>query len=47
MRIQYLIWYAPDAKRYVKMQRRVLSASGAESERDVFELVAHRRKTRA
>ena len=42
VRIQYLIWYAPSAKRYVKMQRRVISASGAESERDVFELVARR-----
>lgn len=42
VRIHYLIWYAPDAKRYVKMQRRILSASGIESERDVFELVARR-----
>lgn len=42
VRIQYLIWYAPSAKRYVKMQRRVISASGAENERDVFELVARR-----
>jgi hypothetical protein len=42
VRIHYLIWYAPQAKRYVKMQRRVLSASGAENERDVFELVARR-----
>lgn len=42
VRIHYLIWYAPSAKRYVKMQRRVISASGAENEKDVFELVAHR-----
>lgn len=42
VRIQYLIWYAPSAKRYVRMQRRVISASGAENERDVFELVARR-----
>lgn len=42
VRIQYLIWYATSAKRYVKMQRRVISASGAENERDVFELVARR-----
>lgn len=42
VRIHYLIWYAAPAKRYVKMQRRVLSASGAENERDVFELAAHR-----
>lgn len=42
VRIQYLIWYATPAKRYVRMQRRVITASGQESERDVFELVAHR-----
>lgn len=42
VRIQYLIWYTPQTKRYVKMQRRVISASGAENEKDVFELVAHR-----
>ncbi len=42
VRVHYLIWYAPGAKRYVKMQRRILSASGTESERDVFELVARR-----
>lgn len=42
VRIHYLIWYAPEVKRYVKMQRRVIVASGAENERDVFELAAHR-----
>ncbi len=42
VRIHYLIWYAPEVKRYVKMQRRLIVASGAENERDVFELVAHR-----
>ena len=42
VRVQYLIWYAAPAKRYVKMQRRVISASGQESERDVFELAARR-----
>lgn len=42
VRVQYLIWYAAPAKRYVKMQRRVISASGQENERDVFELVARR-----
>lgn len=40
--IHYLVWYAPEAKRYVKMQRRIISASNSENERDVFELVAHR-----
>ncbi|WP_179190161.1 toll/interleukin-1 receptor domain-containing protein [Hydrogenophaga sp. IBVHS1] len=42
VRIHYLIWYAPEVKRYVKMQRRVIVASGAENEKDLFELVAHR-----
>ncbi|MFW2355259.1 toll/interleukin-1 receptor domain-containing protein [Hydrogenophaga sp.] len=42
VRIQYLVWYAPNVKRYVKMQRRVLSAGHREIEKDVFELVAHR-----
>jgi hypothetical protein len=42
VRIHYVIWYAPEVKRYVKMQRRLMVASGAENERDVFELVAHR-----
>lgn len=42
VRVQYVIWYAASAKRYVKMQRRIISASGRENERDVFELVAHR-----
>ena len=42
VRIQYLVWYAPNVKRYVKMQRRVLSAGHREIEKDVFELVGHR-----
>lgn len=42
VRIHYLIWYAPEVKRYVKMQRRVISAASREIEKDVFELVAHR-----
>lgn len=42
VRIHYLVWYAPNVKRYVKMQRRVLSAAHREIEKDVFELVAHR-----
>ena len=40
--IHYLVWYAAEAKRYVKMQRRVISASNSENEHDVFELVAPR-----
>jgi hypothetical protein len=42
VRIHYLVWYAPQVKRYVKMQRRMLSAAGREMEKDLFELVAHR-----
>ncbi len=42
VRIHYLIWYAPEVKRYVKMQRRMISAASREIEKDVFELVAHR-----
>jgi hypothetical protein len=42
VRIQYLVWYAPEVRRYVRMQRRVISASGQEMERDLFELVARR-----
>lgn len=42
VRIHYLVWYAPQTKRYVKMQRRILSAAGQEMEKDLFELVAHR-----
>ncbi|MFN7122585.1 MAG: toll/interleukin-1 receptor domain-containing protein [Hydrogenophaga sp.] len=42
VRMHYLVWYAPQAKRYVKMQRRMLSAAGREMEKDLFELVAHR-----
>lgn len=42
VRVHYLVWYAPEVRRYVKMQRRILSAAGSEMEKDVFELVAHR-----
>ena len=42
VRIHYLVWYAPEVKRYVKMQRRMISANSREIEKDVFELVAHR-----
>jgi hypothetical protein len=40
VRIHYLVWYAPEVKRYVRLQRRVMSAAGQEMERDVFELVS-------
>ena len=42
VRIHYMIWYAPEVKRYVKMQRRLIVASGSENEKDLFELVSHR-----
>ena len=40
VRIHYLVWYAPEVRRYVRLQRRVMSAAGQEIERDVFELVS-------
>jgi len=42
VRVHYLIWYAPQIKRYVRMQRIVKTADSSESEKDLFELVAHR-----
>lgn len=42
VREHFLLWYAPGAKRYVRMQRRILSVTNAEIEKDIFELVAHR-----
>ncbi|MEZ5611947.1 MAG: TIR domain-containing protein [Rhodocyclaceae bacterium] len=41
VRIRYLVWYAREAKRYVRMERKVISANGSEIENDTFELVAH------
>ena len=42
VRGNYVIWYAPEIKRYVRMQRVVSTVASSESEKDVFELVAHR-----
>lgn len=42
VRVRYTIWYAPQVKRYVRMQRTVVSANNSEIESDLFELVAHR-----
>lgn len=42
VRVRYLVWYAPQVKRYVRMQRTVVSANNSEIEKDLFELVAHR-----
>lgn len=41
VRIRYLIWYVPEIKRYVRMQRSVKAADGSESENDVIELLSH------
>ena len=32
LRVNYLIWYAPQAKRYVRMERRVTTADNSESQ---------------
>ncbi|MEO8546207.1 MAG: hypothetical protein ABI434_21655, partial [Burkholderiaceae bacterium] len=42
VRVHYLVWYVPQLKRYVRMQRRITTAGNSESENDVFELVSHR-----
>ncbi len=42
VRVNYLIWYAPEIKRYVRMQRVISTVASSESEKDVFELVNHR-----
>ncbi|MDX9839127.1 MAG: toll/interleukin-1 receptor domain-containing protein [Azoarcus sp.] len=39
VRIHFLIWYAPGQKRYVKMQRTLVSAIGRNLEKDTIELV--------
>jgi hypothetical protein len=41
VRVRYTIWYAPQVKRYVRMQRTMVSANNSEMEKDLFELVAH------
>jgi len=40
--VHYLVWYAPEVKRYIKMQRKVISATNNELENDVIEMVAQR-----
>lgn len=41
VRVNYLVWYVPQLKRYVRMQRRITTADNSESEKDVFELLSH------
>jgi TIR domain-containing protein/centrosomal CEP192-like protein len=42
VRIRYLVWYAPQLARYVRMERKILSAGSTTMEEDIFELSAHR-----
>ncbi|HQV16229.1 MAG TPA: hypothetical protein PK620_15055, partial [Denitromonas sp.] len=37
--VHFEVWYAPEAKRYVKMVRTIKAPSHAEIEKDVFELI--------
>lgn len=39
--VRLTIWYAPEARRYVKMDRRIKSATSFEIERDIVELVRY------
>lgn len=39
IRVKFTVWYSPKVKRYVKMERAVISASRKEIEQDTFELV--------
>lgn len=41
VRMQYLVWYAPKIKRYVKSVRKSISADGTVLEEDLFELVEY------
>ncbi|MBX3611437.1 MAG: toll/interleukin-1 receptor domain-containing protein [Hydrogenophaga sp.] len=41
IRVRTLVWYAPEARRYVRLQRQVHSAGGQEIDRDLLELVSH------
>jgi hypothetical protein len=40
--VRLRIWYSPQAKRYVKMERIIKSASSLEAERDLIELIEYR-----
>jgi hypothetical protein len=42
VRVLQLIWYAPDAKRAVKLVRTVYSATGTRLDEDTYELVKYR-----
>lgn len=42
VRIRYLVWYAPQLARYVRMERKIMAANSGTLEEDVFELAAHR-----
>ncbi|MCB1858334.1 MAG: TIR domain-containing protein [Gammaproteobacteria bacterium] len=40
VRIYFEVWFAPEIKRYLKMTRKVLAASGQTLDRDTFELTS-------
>ncbi|MCW8907500.1 MAG: TIR domain-containing protein [Sedimenticola sp.] len=44
VRVNYRIWYAPEVKRYVKMVRNTLAASGQVMDTDTFELLDYRQQ---
>ena len=41
VQVKFTVWYSPKVKRYVKMERSVISASRDEIEQDTFELVEY------
>ncbi len=44
VRVTYRIWYAKEVKRFVKMVRNTISASGQAIDTDTFELVSYQQK---
>ena len=42
VRLHFQVWYAPQAKRYVKSIRKLISASGQVLDEDLFELVEYK-----
>lgn len=42
-RVYYLVWYAPEVKRYVKMKRQLIAAANNRMEEDTFELMSYRK----
>ncbi|MCW8950534.1 MAG: hypothetical protein OQL17_11150, partial [Sedimenticola sp.] len=44
VRVTYRIWYTKEVKRFVKMVRNTISASGQAIDTDTFELVSYQQK---